>query len=108
MANRRFPSSLERENSVSSKRMIVLIGPSRMLAPFQRAKLLVKQQVERERLQLVAARWRGLLHWCDESTREWAGQNGQGSSWEYRFLVIVKISFAPRHQRTQTLMGGAS
>lgn len=76
MANRRFPSSLERENNVSSKRIIVLIGSSRILAPFHRAKLLVKQQVERGP---VAARRRGLLHWCDENTREWAGQNGQGN-----------------------------
>ena len=99
MANRRVTSNSERENNVLSKQAIVLIGSLRILAPFQRAKLLVKQQVERGRL-LQGRGGPALVrreHQRVGRTR-WSG--------EYRFFIIAKISFAPRLPRRRSWVQG--
>ena len=79
MANRRVTSNSERENNVLSKQAVVLIGSLRILARFQRAKLLVKQQVERGRL-LQGRGGPALVRREHQRVGlECAGQGGQGS-----------------------------
>lgn len=99
MANRRVTSNSGRENNVLSKQMIVLIGSSSILAPFQGAKLLVKQQVERGRF---AARWRGP---CIGATR--APESGQDKMIRGAYIPYYCENFIRSSASKETLMGAS-